>query len=131
MSQSKTEKNIGRENVQEWFIIVEHQQVGPYSLAELKRNPQFNPDSLVWKKGFQEWVKARFVPEMQDIFKDEPEPKALHDPEKGKKLESEVNRPTQAILTLQQDPFPYQFLLWFLVLLFVILYTFYQFYYNF
>jgi hypothetical protein len=126
MFQSKKKKEIDR-TIREWFIIINHQQLGPYSLAELKRNPQFNPDILVWKRGFQEWIKARFVPEMQEIFKDEPEAKALHEPKNGNTVERKLGQHHQVILTLQQDPFPYQFLLW-LLLLFIIFYTFYHFY---
>lgn len=131
MFPSNNEKKVSGKNVQEWFVIIDNQQAGPYSLAELKRNPRFNPDTLVWKRDFQEWIKARFVPEMQEVFKDEPEAKALHEPDKDQSLESELGQQNQATLTLQQDPFPYQLLLWFLFCLLIIFYTFFQLYYNF
>ena len=124
----KNEKSIDPD-VKEWFIIIENQQSGPYSLLDLKKEPRFTPDTLVWRKGFQEWIKARFVPELQMVFKDEPEPRPLHDADKGKGLESDMGQQNQATLTLRQDP--YQFLLWVLLLLLVIFYTFYQFYYRF
>lgn len=124
----KGKKAIGS-TVKEWFIIIENEQLGPYSLSDLKSEPRFNPDTFVWKKGFQEWIKARFVPEMEEVFKDDSETKGLHEPEKGKRLESDLGQESQATLTLQQDP--YQFLLLILLLLLVAFYTFYHFYYHF
>ncbi len=125
MFQTKRDSRFLRlPDIKEWFIIVEHQQEGPYSLQDLKRDRRFTPDTLVWKKGFQEWIPARFIPEMKLIFKDEPKVKALHESEKGNALESDLG---QATLAMQQDP--YQFWLWLLVFLLVILYTFYQLYY--
>lgn len=129
MFQSNKNKKFIESDVKEWFIIIENQQAGPYSLLDLKRNLYFTPDTLVWKKGFQEWTKARFVPELQEVFKDEPKPQALHEPDKGKEVESEMGQQAQATLTLQQDP--YQYILWILLLLLTIFYTFYQFYYRF
>jgi hypothetical protein len=115
-------------DVKEWFIIIENQQLGPYSLLDLKKEPRFTPDTLVWKKGYKEWTKARFILELQKLFKDEPKPRALHEPKKSNGIESDLQQ-SQAALTLQQDP--YQFLLWILVLLLIIFYTFYRFYYRF
>ena len=112
--------------IKEWFIIVENQQEGPYNLLDLKRDVRFTPDILVWKKGFQEWTPARFVLEMQKIFKDEPEAKAIHEPDKGNVIKPGLGQQNQVILAMQQDP--YQFFLWILVLLLVIFYTFYHFY---
>ncbi len=109
-----------------WFIIVENQQKGPYSLFDLKRNRCFTPDTLVWKKGFQEWIPARFVPELKTLFKDEPESKGLHDKEDGKGLKSNSVQEAQATMALQQDP--YQIILWLIVLLLIVLYAFYRFY---
>jgi hypothetical protein len=126
MIQTQKEKKGNAWNVKEWFIILGNEQLGPFSLADLKNEPKFNPDTLVWRKGLQEWVKARFVPEMQEVFKDQPESQAIHEPQKGKGLEGNLGQQSQVTLTLQQDP--YQFLLWILLLLLVILYTIYQFY---
>lgn len=105
----------------EWFIIIDNQQVGPYALSQLKKHPKFTPDTLVWKKGFKEWTKARFVPELQELFKDDPEPCTLHQ-DKGA-LKGDLGQESQATLTLQQDP--YQFLLWILLLIIVLFYTFF------
>jgi hypothetical protein len=109
--------------VKEWFIIVKNRQEGPFSLQDLKKNPLFNPDSLVWKKGFEEWVKARFVFELQDVFKDDPEEQPLENSEKDKGLVPDFSQ-DQATLTLHLDP--YQFSLWMLLFLLVIVYIIFQ-----
>lgn len=125
------EKNKGPKNESDppvWYIIIEHQQEGPYSLQDLKRNRRFTPDTLVWKKGFSEWIAARFVPEILEIFKDEVESQSVHDRFKGKAVGTDLGQESQATLTLQQDP--YQIFLWILVLLLVFIYAYYQFYYS-
>lgn len=115
--------------VKEWFIIFENKQEGPYSLLDLKRDHRFTPDTLIWKKGFQEWTPARFVSEIKEVFKDEPEGKAIHESENGKNvIEPDLGQQNQVTLTLQQDP--YQLFLWILVLLLILFYTLYQFYYK-
>lgn len=111
--------------VKEWFVIIDHQQEGPYSLWELKAHPRFTPDSLVWKKGLQEWVRARNVPEMRGLFHDDEE-----EPSEGET--SKVCRPKGkgeselAVLTMQQDP--YQFVFWLVLILVILFYSLYQYY---
>lgn len=113
--------------IKEWFIIIQNQQAGPYSLSDLRKEPSFNPDTLVWRKGFQEWIQARFIPEMQDVFKDLPQGQSIHESgEKG--LKEDVGQESQMTLSLQQDP--YQFLLWLLLLLLIFFVAFYQAYYH-
>jgi hypothetical protein len=125
----RAKKNRGKESdIKEWFIIVNQQQQGPYSLFDLKREPSFTPDTLVWREGFQEWIRARFVPELQEVFKDEPESRPLYGPENKKEVQSDLGQ-HQATLALNQDP--YQFLLWILLLLLTLFYMFYRFYYQF
>ena len=109
--------------VKEWFIIIGNHQEGPYSVKDLKLDPRITPDTLVWKKGFKEWIPARFVAELEQIFKDEPEGKALH--EKPRATNNFELGQEQAALTLRQDPYP--FLLWFLLIILILFYAFYQF----
>lgn len=82
----------------------------------------------MWKKGFKEWVKARFVYEMKELFKDEQEFQQLDEMDEGRKVEVDRGQQNQAILALQQDP--YQYILWILLFLLILFYTLYQFYYN-
>ena len=114
-------------DIKEWFVIIENQQEGPLSLLDLKRERRFTPDTLVWKKGFPEWTRARFIPEMKELFKDDPEPQALHEPNK-EGINNELGQENQVTLTLQQDP--YQLLLWILLFLLIAFYTFYRFFYD-
>lgn len=109
--------------IEEWFVIIDNLQAGPYSLSDLDRNPKFTPDTLVWKKGYKEWTKARFVLEMKELFKDRTSAKPLHDPSNGKESKQDYGQENQATLTLQQDP--YQLLLWVLLFLIIIFYLFY------
>lgn len=109
-----------------WFLIVENEQLGPFSLADLKKEPGFNPDTLVWKKGFKEWTKARFVLELQELFKDEPDPHPTHETKNN--IDLKGLQESQDILTMQQDPYP--IILWILLLLLIMFYTFYRFTLN-
>jgi hypothetical protein len=114
-----------RENAQssdkEWYVILHHKQEGPFQLLELKK--MITPDTLVWKKGFIEWTPARRVPELNSLFEDEPESKPLHEKPVLSPLKEELGQ-EQITLILQQDPYP--FILWLLVFLLAIFYTFYH-----
>lgn len=110
-------------NKREWFIIIENRQEGPFSLKDLKRDVRLTPDTLIWREGFNEWIPARFVSELEEIFKDKPESKPVHELIK-KPLKTDLGQENPATLTFQYDP--YQFLLWILLLLTILLYFFYQ-----
>lgn len=111
----------------EWFIMIDHQEKGPYSVLDLKNEPDFNPDTLVWKRGLDGWVAARFVPELNNVFKDDVDPSLLKQPDNSQGFESDFLQ-NQEVLTLQQDP--YQLILWLLVLILIGFYLFYRFYYH-
>lgn len=111
-----------RESDREWYAILEHKQRGPFRLIELKKI--ITPDTLVWKQGFVEWTPARRVPELKILFEDEPEPESLHEKPKFSPLKEDLGQ-EQATLILHQDPF--QFVLWLIVFVLIILYTFYLF----
>lgn len=53
-----------------WYILWEGKKEGPYSCSELKADLRVTPDTLVWRKGFKEWVPARTVKELQVLFED-------------------------------------------------------------
>jgi hypothetical protein len=107
----------------EWFIIVGNQQEGPYDLIDLKKDPRVTPDTLVWKKGFKEWVPARLVAALTALFEDETESQPLHEKPKTKPLKTDLGL-EQVTVAMHQDP--YQLLLWILLLLLVLFYAFYQ-----
>lgn len=104
----------------EWYILIEGQKEGPFSLPELKQDPRLTPDTLVWRKGFKDWVAIRFVPELKAVFEDEPESKPLHEEAEPP---TPTNLPTEETLAIRQDP-P-QLFLWIIVLILLILYLFY------
>jgi len=123
MFPSKKNTNSLDSTKKEWFIIVDNHQEGPYTLLDLKKDWRFSPDTLVWRKGFIEWVPARRVPELKQVFKDDPEGKPLHDPTTTGPLGPDLSQ-EQATLAMQQDP--YQLFLWMIVFLLILFYTIYQ-----
>lgn len=103
-----------------WFIKVDGQKEGPFSIQELKNHPQMTPDTLVWKEGFKDWIPARHVPELKSVFEDE-EPEELKDRFKIKATPSE-----DAILALERSNYP--FLIYGLIILLILFaYLFYKF----
>jgi len=54
-----------------YHVAVNGQATGPYALNVLQRmatSGQFNADSLVWKNGMAEWVKAGTIDELKSMF---------------------------------------------------------------
>lgn len=60
-------------NPQQYFMVVDEQSTGPYTLEELKLHPKLTPDSLVWKPGLDNWVPAKSLSEFSSVFIREPE----------------------------------------------------------
>lgn len=58
-----------------YYVAVNGQATGPYDLSALKQMNtagQFTSESLVWKAGMSEWVKAGTVDDMKQLFPDIP-----------------------------------------------------------
>lgn len=58
-----------------YYVAVNGQATGPYDISTLKQmmtGGQFTSDSLVWKPGMAEWVKAGVVDDMKQLFSDIP-----------------------------------------------------------
>ena len=54
-----------------YHLAVNGQATGPYNLSVLQQMAavgQFNADSLVWKNGMAEWVKAGTIDELKSMF---------------------------------------------------------------
>lgn len=103
----------------EWYVKLQGKEKGPYSISQLKDLPKFSPDTLVWKEGFPEWVKAGSVEELEEIFIDPEEEKAR---EKQKKEQEKLYaslRGTNDVLTL--NPSFQQFPLWAILLIIALL----------
>jgi membrane protease subunit (stomatin/prohibitin family) len=61
----------------QFFIAANGQQTGPFGEDALKQmlvQGTFTPESLVWKQGMPQWVKASEVPEIKDLFGAVPPP---------------------------------------------------------
>lgn len=113
---------------QEWYILLNGKPEGPFTPLELQKNPFMTPDTLVWKEGFAGWVAARHVPELKEIFKDKPESIPLDERMKPKSAKLPKIDQEQDVLAMQKDPF--QFFLWFLTILALVLYIYFQFFYG-
>lgn len=54
-----------------YHVAVNGQATGPFDisvLAQMATAGQFTADSLVWKNGMEQWVKAGTVDELKDLF---------------------------------------------------------------
>ncbi|MDP1879896.1 MAG: DUF4339 domain-containing protein [Parachlamydiaceae bacterium] len=109
-------------NKKEWWIRVGDQQIGPLSIKELKKNIYFTPDTYVWKKGWKEWIQAKDVPQLNEAFKDDPVGQPLHENSSIKTAPS-----SERIETLDLWYDPYMFLLWIILMIMILLYTYNQF----
>lgn len=50
-----------------YFLLIDKVQKGPYPVDELKANG-LTPETLVWRKGMPEWIKAREEPALRRLF---------------------------------------------------------------
>ena len=60
---------------EEYYVVVDGKQIGPYNIERLKEmclNGNFTKESLVWKKGMEEWKKANEVDELKKVFESIP-----------------------------------------------------------
>lgn len=54
-----------------YYVVVNGQSTGPFDIKTLQQmadNGEFVKDSLVWKKGMADWVRADSVDELKDLF---------------------------------------------------------------
>lgn len=59
----------------EYNVAVDGKATGPYDIKTLKQmisNGQFFKDSLVWKQGMDEWVRADSIDELKELFVEMP-----------------------------------------------------------
>lgn len=60
-----------------YYIAIDGKQTGPFdknALAELVQKQTLTKESLVWKKGLSEWVKAGSQPELESLWTITPPP---------------------------------------------------------
>lgn len=51
----------------QYYIVINDRQVGPFSKDDL-RLQHISPETLVWRTGLPDWVKASQLPELEDIL---------------------------------------------------------------
>ena len=56
-----------------FFIVVNDQQAGPFTLDELKEI-KIHRDTLVWKEGLSEWTRAEDIQDLNELFRSIPPP---------------------------------------------------------
>lgn len=108
----------------EWFILIKGKKEGPFTPEELKRDPRVTPDTLVWKKGFADWIPIRNVAELQDLFEDTPPKK---EEETAEQPEIDLG-PYQMVLAVQRDP-PH-LIIWLILATLIMIYVFYNLIYS-
>ncbi len=121
---------------QVWFVQIAQHEEGPFSLAELKKDLRLTPDTLVWKEGFPQWIPIGKVPELKEVFADEPSPKKnaaepqedQEEEEEGdddkklpKKLKSALPSTDEIVLDLRREPPLFAF--WILIFLLLLIYV--------
>jgi hypothetical protein len=104
-----------------WYIKINGLKEGPYSLKQLNKDPRFTPDTLVWREGFENWIPARYLEELRELFKDS-ESKPLHE----LNLKKKPLPPSEEIaLDLHQNNFPFLFY-WILLMMIILAFILYK-----
>lgn len=72
---SKLENEKVHENdpIKKYFISNENKKHGPYTFEALK-NQSLSRETLIWFQGIDDWTKAESVPELIEIFEEQPPP---------------------------------------------------------
>lgn len=109
----------------QWYVLIEGKKEGPFTTKELKRDPRITLDTLVWKKGFADWMPIKNVPELKDLFK---EPEKTKEEEETEEEQDQLKGgdlgPYQLALTAEYEP-PHP-IIWFILASLILLYVFYQ-----
>lgn len=104
-----------------WFIKIAQTREGPFSFQELRGDPRVTPDTLVWRKGFQDWIPIRKVPELKDLFKDG---KSLHEIGPSfKKKPLPIKGKEELVLDFQKGPPPFLIVILIVILILLSLYS--------
>lgn len=90
-----------------WYIIVDTEQEGPYTVQELFNDDRVDEDTLAWREGFNSWQRIRDIPELKELFERQPAKGAPT--EKEAELEESEKAPPPDELVLEyggKDPTP-------------------------
>jgi len=75
--------------VDKYFYIKNNKRLGPFSIAQLN-NENIKKNTLVWKEGLEDWVKASELIELKEVIIPEPPPIPKPPPIPNKPLLSKV-----------------------------------------
>ncbi|MFO0727024.1 MAG: AgmX/PglI C-terminal domain-containing protein [Myxococcota bacterium] len=67
---SRVTTNVAEKAVEEWYVAVNDNQVGPMTVAgveERYKKGEVDSNSLCWKQGMADWIAIRFVKELESI----------------------------------------------------------------
>lgn len=101
-----------------WFILIDGKREGPFSYEDLKNDTRLTPDTLIWKTGFPDWKKIRDVPELKDLFKDEPD---QIEQKENEIFDKKATQDEQLVLDFGEEPPSIWLLIAFLTLLYVLI----------
>ncbi|MFP6759575.1 MAG: GYF domain-containing protein [Alphaproteobacteria bacterium] len=65
-----------------YYVLIDNEQAGPFesaTIAEMAKRGEVTGDMLVWAAGMDDWAPACEVPELADLFPDEPPDDAQSD----------------------------------------------------
>lgn len=51
-----------------YYMVIDEQSSGPFTLDEVTLHPKLTPETLVWKPGIDNWVAAKSLPELAPAF---------------------------------------------------------------
>ncbi len=80
--------------MQKFFIHFQGQQLGPFSLEELKQKG-ITRNTMVWFDGLSEWKEAKDVYELSDLFRNQPPPFEKNTTHSNSTSESTTNKEIQ------------------------------------
>ena len=75
--------------MERYFYIKNNKRLGPFSIAQLN-NENIKKNTLVWKEGLEDWVKASELIELKEVIIPEPPPIPKPPPIPNKPLLSKV-----------------------------------------
>ena len=53
---------------EQYYIVIDEQTTGPFTLQELISHHRLTPESLVWKPGLDNWIAAKTMSELSGAF---------------------------------------------------------------
>ena len=63
-----------------YYMVIDEQQAGPFTLDEITLHPKLTPETLVWKPGYDNWMAAKNFPELVVAFTPQRPPQDFNTP---------------------------------------------------